>query len=51
MNNGASERSFYRGGYWGNGARGGVFALIGGDHRSNSSNVIGLRAAYVDVDQ
>jgi len=51
MNNGASERSFFRGGNWNSGARGGVFALIGYSARSNSNIGIGLRAAYVDVDQ
>jgi hypothetical protein len=51
MNNGASERSFSRGGYWGYGARFGVFALFGYNPRSNSDSGIGLRAAYVDEDQ
>jgi hypothetical protein len=51
MNNGASERSFFRGGFWNYGARFGVFALNGGNHRSNSIDNVGLRAAYVDVDQ
>jgi hypothetical protein len=51
MNNGASERSFYRGGYWRPGALNGVFALFGLDPRSYSNSIIGLRAAYVDEDQ
>jgi hypothetical protein len=51
MNNGASERSFCRGGDWLNGAIYGVFALYGGYSRSSSGNGVGLRAAYVDVDQ
>jgi hypothetical protein len=51
MNNGASERSFYRGGNWGYGAWDGVFALIGSSPRSYSYSDVGLRAAYVDEDQ
>jgi hypothetical protein len=51
MNNGASERSFYRGGHWSLGARDGVFALDGHNPRSYSLTYVGLRAAYVDKDQ
>jgi hypothetical protein len=51
MNNGASERSFYRGGSWLSGASDGVFSLFGNNHRSISLSYFGLRAAYVDEDQ
>lgn len=49
MNNGADERAFYSGGYWGYGAIAGLFALGGGGPRSNSGWNLGFRSAYVDL--
>ncbi len=47
-NNGASERSFYCGGDWTNGASSGVFALNGNTARSYSNAYIGFRSAYYE---
>ena len=49
MNNGADERAFYSGGYWGDGASAGLFALLGNNPRSYSGWGLGVRSAYVDL--
>ena len=49
FNNGASERSFYCGGYWSNTSTAGVFALGGYDARSTSVSRIGFRSAFVEL--
>lgn len=41
------ERCVYRGGYWSDGARAGVFCLLGYSSRSDSPAYIGFRSAYV----
>lgn len=47
MNNGADERAFCAGAYWGHGAKAGVFALGGGYTRSYSVSGLGFRSAFV----
>lgn len=49
FNNGAAERSFCCGGYYGSGASAGVFFLYGSYTRSNSSTTIGFRSAFVEL--
>lgn len=49
FNNGASERSFFSGGYWNNGASAGVFCLYGDVARSYANSVIGFRSAFVKL--
>ena len=46
LNNGQAERSVNRGGYWGDGARAGVFGVSGNDGRTASYAFVGFRSAY-----
>ncbi len=46
LNNAADERFPIRGGYWGDGARAGVFALSLDNPRSNANWNLGFRSAY-----
>lgn len=46
-NNGVAERCVIRGGDWYDGARAGVFCLIGAYSRSHANTNIGCRAAYI----
>ena len=48
--NGADERCAYRGGRWGVGVGGGVFALGFDDPRSNSRAFVGGRPAFVELE-
>lgn len=49
FNNGADERSFYRGGGYYSGDAGGFASFVGNYARSNSFVVIGFRAAYIQL--
>lgn len=49
LNNGAAERAFCCGGYWGYSSGAGVFCLRGYDARSNTSTNLGFRSAFVKL--
>ena len=49
MNNGAAERFAFRGGSWGYSSNGGVFYLGGSNARSDTSNGLGFRSAFVEL--
>ena len=49
FNNAQSERSFFCGGNWSNGADAGVFYSYGSYARSNSADYIGFRSAYYEA--
>lgn len=48
-NNGAAERCFLAGGYWGYSARAGVFVVYCNHPRSLSNVSVGLRSAFVEL--
>ena len=49
MNNGATERSLFSGGYWSYGANAGVFYSNGNSARSYAYGHVGFRSAFCDL--